>query len=59
MIIVVRISVLLIDSYMFINFGILLTYFIRKREQVRATKRTSRSYLGNFRTTLEIDEKGD
>ncbi len=45
MLIVVRVSVLIIDTFMFVKFGLLLKYFIKKREQVKMVKRTSRSYI--------------
>ena len=48
LIIVVRVSVLIIDTFMFVKFGFLLKYFIKKREQVKMVKRTSRSYVDTF-----------
>ena len=45
MLIVVRVSVLIIDTFMYVKFGILFKYFILKRKQVNMVKRTSRSYI--------------
>jgi hypothetical protein len=45
MLIIVRVSVLIIDTFMYVKFGILFKYFILKRKQVNIVKRTSRSYV--------------
>jgi hypothetical protein len=43
--IIVRISVLLCDGFMFIFFGILLSYFIRKKKEVQLSKAISSSIV--------------
>jgi hypothetical protein len=58
MLIVVRISVLLCDFFMFTYFGILFRYFLRKKKQVQMSKRTSRSYIdNNLKSTLDFSKE--
>lgn len=54
MMIVVRISVLLCDGFMFTFFGILLRYFLRKKRQVQLSIGTSSSFIDTCATVWII-----
>jgi len=55
MMIIVRISVLLGDGFMFFFFGILLKYFLRKKREVQQSKGTSNSFSDACATVWIID----